>query len=452
MNSITKPFSLYDENGKTLATRLYRTRIEQYRSRTMSQNDIIQAAFSYATATTEEQFNIKTVAVPRENDLANDLITNVLNEYNDTYTNIYVLNIARNTEYRERIKERLISNEYTEITPLVILSPTMTVNAYKKENRQIIITNMMSDQMWFAIGALYIVNNEELREAWITGDGEKINKYYDKTLKEIRENKLKQLIKDFSNLYKEGINKEDPRIESLESKRKTLKDYEDLITNLLMEIKKLEKDIIYDAYVQDDTKVKQFEKCLKRLFEKNTINNIKVEGQRVELNIKTPLLYINKNDYNVITNSPRSNWYTNLDTDWKTVLNKIFLTEEYKILFTNAIVLDMSRASINAKRVYEPEGTPNPHHYYFNCWGDYTNKIREAILNYEWEELMTYLVVATAGLNLLDSAVMNNFVRDITGNMSDKKILFKNNDKTTLYSMNDILKEVKINGETDILG
>lgn len=58
------------------------------------------------------------------------------------------------------------------------------------------------------------------------------------------------------------------------------------------------------------------------------------------------------------------------------------------------------------------KGIPNPHHKYYNCWGDNQSNIVRALVDKDYITAITTAFAATSGLNISDTAVMEKFVND----------------------------------------
>ena len=76
----------------------------------------------------------------------------------------------------------------------------------------------------------------------------------------------------------------------------------------------------------------------------------------------------------------------------------------YEVGFTNPLGL------LNVMGVRDLKGMFNPHHYYYNCWGDNQSLITRALSEHDYITAILQAFAAIAGINVTDTAVITQFV------------------------------------------
>lgn len=107
------------------------------------------------------------------------------------------------------------------------------------------------------------------------------------------------------------------------------------------------------------------------------------------------------------------------DTLTLRLFEHLFVDEQISFLFNEQIRIKFNPASITAS--YSAFNTlqdfnktmPNPHHYYYNCWGSYGTKITRLISEYNLENLFFQIKAAVSSLNMNDPTVIERFYREI---------------------------------------
>lgn len=93
----------------------------------------------------------------------------------------------------------------------------------------------------------------------------------------------------------------------------------------------------------------------------------------------------------------------------------IFLDEELILQFSEEVVLDFANKTVAAgqdyaNRLIDFNNTiPNPHHWYFNCWGNYKTQLMRMIADCNLEGAFYTIKNAIGSINFTDGAVLNRF-------------------------------------------
>lgn len=427
-----------------------RTRINCYRSRTDVTSEHIWTAFSWyklnrlsedaenEIPSDNASLHYVTRAVARGvstetavND-ANILIQNYLRDASNT---IITFNTATAAAGSQALKEMLDADEaYTELNVRTMLTsaPNHKIHIYKcnKEDHRcyVILNNIDSPSVLFKIAAAIMLDmdhfndtevTKKFAEVWMTGQPDAIisviNDYfaeYDATKKEREFNKtLNTLISNLSEkklrVYKAEITAAEDHITMLYNEIETA-------TRALNE--KKGKYLLYLTR-EEDKHAKDLVTFLKSC-DKN-ITALKIENN-ITLTVvyHTTLMYYDPELLDHYFHSTRGNIVTEA-AEWKQQLMKdIFMEQKYKLHIESTIAINLSENSFRyAPLEYYVEtearvGIPNPHHKYFNCWGDNESRIRRAISNADYITALTTAFAAMSGLNLSDTAVVNKFLSE----------------------------------------
>ena len=116
--------------------------------------------------------------------------------------------------------------------------------------------------------------------------------------------------------------------------------------------------------------------------------------------------------------STRSN-VVNEAPEWKQQLMKdLFKEKKYTLRIESTIWMNISRGNFqyftitNLVPMEALWGIPNPHHRYYNCWGDNQPNIHRAIQNTDYLTALATAFAAMSGINLSDTAVMQKFITE----------------------------------------
>lgn len=103
----------------------------------------------------------------------------------------------------------------------------------------------------------------------------------------------------------------------------------------------------------------------------------------------------------------------------------VFIDEKYVLHFTDNIIVSFNDCGITAHNrdiavnYHTVRGLPNPHHFYYNCWGSYEAIIAELISQYNYMQLLLQIKAAVGSLNMTDYTVLNRFKEHIISNSDD---------------------------------
>ena len=425
-----------------------RMSINRYRSRTDVTEPQIATAFSYLrlldiskdpATVNRRAIRYVTRAVQRGVD-PETAFTNATAEivgaleFNYPYT-IIMFNTANAATNSEKLLTFLTESDiYTELnvrtmvtsTPnhkIHIFERTITVNNEEDRKLYIILNNVDTPEVLFKTAAALMMSTnyfgedtEKIAEAWMTGDGTKVSTLIIERYKEYREVLTRKRFDDSIQLILTSLTETkrhnyDYRIRNLE---REINDHYKRIRELMDALNKVKGAYLLSITMNEDDKAKQLIDFLNVC--KDKISFIEAHGNELRLVYKTPLVYF---DGNLLANYFASTLRNSVNTspDWEQKLLKdIFIDKKYTLFIESGIALNLNDSTFRNLRpssvnVHE-NGIPNPHHMYYDCWGDYTPEITRALQDSDYVTAITTAFAAMGGINLADTAVVDKFVDD----------------------------------------
>ena len=135
---------------------------------------------------------------------------------------------------------------------------------------------------------------------------------------------------------------------------------------------------------------------------------------------RTPLLYWDADVFKILRESTNRNPMHPSDNAKQQLIDDIFDTGRVTLWFDSGFRYNLVNNGINHINITNnfndvpaAKGLPNPHHYYFDCWGDNASMIAQAQSRGDNVVALAQVFAAIAGLNLSDSVVTNKFVNEM---------------------------------------
>ena len=106
--------------------------------------------------------------------------------------------------------------------------------------------------------------------------------------------------------------------------------------------------------------------------------------------------------------------------DVREVLKKIFIDEEFNIIFCSAYKFDIERISVEGLQSYQydyefNDAMPNPHIDRYSCLGDYGRYITDYLLRNDYIGAISQCIASAGSLNFADGPVMGEFAKTLHG-------------------------------------
>lgn len=446
-----------EELARADALNARKLRLNRYRSRTDVTPEHINSAYMWqklpiiiddpehpgcqklSTEHRNQSGLYRTSAVPRGMS-EEDALTACLNTIADVqggygWTFKYLMfNTGTAAAATERLKNWLDSQagySTMDVATLITSSPTHKINMYKcvagNETTYIALNNLDTPSVVFKIATAIMLDmnmfgdaTQKFAEAWLTGNGDAIYTVVNEYFAEYKANEeLNRRTRAIDELYK-----------AMTANR--AKEFRDRIDNINYEMQQLFSRI--DEYSRDLDRVKG-EYLLYTLEDedskgtdlKNFIQNcgdkisyINFTDNKLYISYVSKLIYFEPDLLKRYFDSSRSNCVKEAPDYIKQLLKDIFFENKYELLLETAFLLDIRTHSIYWKESFSLrncyynmlKGIPNPHHKYYNCWGDNQSNIVRALVDKDYITAITTAFAATSGLNIADTAVMEKFIRD----------------------------------------
>lgn len=131
----------------------------------------------------------------------------------------------------------------------------------------------------------------------------------------------------------------------------------------------------------------------------------------------------------------------------------IFLNEELMLQFSEEVIFDFTNKTILAGQGHVSRlidfnrAIPNPHHWYFNCWGNYKTQLLRMLADCNLEGAFYTVKNAIGSLNFTDGAVLNRFkavMESVIGLIyTPKFILWREENYSTLHTWAETYEHYK---------
>lgn len=237
-------------------------------------------------------------------------------------------------------------------------------------------------------------------------DYNKINvEKFAKTLSTLRSSKARQIIQNELNITKNDI-----------------KNCEERLNDLYERCYKLEQSALQNAIAPID--VSPFMNFIKNA---KTIEIINSNEHQLYLRVTAPFQYFREHDLEIREKNSKSDYNiliknnTRIPEIHKSILHKIFVTREYKLLAQAVIVLSLDTNPNDTRPMYYEVETslrnydqmPNPHIFHYNCWEKAKNAMSKALAENKYEVMLAQIVAAVQSINLSeDPSFAHRFMND----------------------------------------
>lgn len=223
----------------------------------------------------------------------------------------------------------------------------------------------------------------------------------------------------------------------------SIANYNSQLTELYADRTRLYKDL---AFMQLTEMTEEEKENIRKVVRRKEVVSIQYRDNKLLLHIVTPLKLYNREDAEHLIQSNREN-YMNSGEKYNLRFIQSIFRGEIKIMLQTALEINTSSGAISHNTSCDYQGAlPNPHHYYYGCFGDYTTKMREAAANSDTVQIIQLAVMAVAGINVLDSPVMNKFRREVIDYGNNKAFYYKDSPDEK-FSYNDWLRKIELEEE-----
>ena len=244
---------------------------------------------------------------------------------------------------------------------------------------------------------------------------EDCNAYLDEAREFLQEAKRRKDLKAACDAMK-GRRKQNliHRIDNVKEKieRKT-----DEIRRLSLDVRQLNKDLLFFENTSSET-----DDFCQMIMTSENIKNVIVSGNDISITVTQPLLFWEDEDFE---DNKDGITFRSLSADQRKLLCDIFENRTIELLIEQQFSMNIDTAKIRSCRDYVSEGLgiPNPHHYYFDCWGDNGYHINKALASGDLVTALNQAIAATASFALSDGSVWSKFIESELREFPDYKCL-----------------------------
>ena len=479
-----------DEMSRAERTQSRRTRIDRYRSRTEVTIEHINAALAWLRLSRingeeleqnpYQEMNTLYKVLPIQRGISPEEALNKVQEQlyslvNNSYPlNIITFNTGTAAAASEAVKNWLDrSADYTEldVAAMCTTTPTHKPHIYKHVGNQtnhtifVILNNLDTPTVLFKMMTAIMLNlilfgeqTTTFAEAWLNGNADAVytavgNYYAEYKSKTDARRRAKALEELSKTMVVDRTNEFRTRITQLE--HNIASHFVD-INELNDELNKVKGE--YLLYTLTDQEDKSEE--LKAFFEScgDKIAYINFNENRLYIVYRTALIYYEPDMLRRYFESNRGNCVTNAPMHIQQLLKDVFLDNKYTLLIETGACLDVRNnriqfadpTSLMNKSRETLAGLLNPHHYYYNCWGDNQSLIVRALMDKDYIKAILTAFAAMSGLNISDTAVMEKLIREEFVYFPDTPCL-KNNETGEIITINQYKRRLEDNAsdETD---
>lgn len=259
------------------------------------------------------------------------------------------------------------------------------------------------------------LDTSELLDVLIPDYAEKLNK-------EIEEKRKAAIESTIKNLHKFGAIDFEGEKYNLNSK---ISAYEQVLTGLYQQLNDL---IVKETSVKylHQNESESFKDTIDLLRKQNTLFDISSISQKsICIGVRTTLKFWDSKEYDNCRNA----YFANYKNYEKYYMDKIWKTKEIKIHMVEFVYCNLNNCTINfrqaddANYTYEDyadmilltSGIPNPHHAFYNCWGDNKTPILKYLANNDLYEAVQQIISAVSTINVVDNAVFAKFCNCLVG-------------------------------------
>lgn len=404
----------------------------------------------------DTQVRVKSYVLPKDvpiEETTNQFVNNYIvgDSRNRSRRHVIIINTSTNKALEEQIcakldaltqRERVPRESYYQIStipvPALTLTPIHRVRCYDKvyintENEifvtNIILTNLYGTEICSRISAALLaqcsryknfINDDELFATLVKGyaeaDAEIINncvhQIYDAKLNELNAARMAEAIKTITTLATKDVLSSAER--AVNEASRNLNNYEEEYKNALNKLRSAQLNLL-EAMTLGTTEREQQVKDFLTSISPNITYLQKGEQNNILLSYKTPLLYFEPKHMELMLNSDRTNPCNSTHPAIRNLLKEVFMDKTYQLIFDTGVDIDLRYNDIY---FWTPptnvvlQGIPNPHHKYYNCWGDNKPYIKKALVSHDVVAAITQIIAAFSGMNLTDTAVVRRFVEE----------------------------------------
>ena len=469
----TVPTPLELQNAINYVSR--RLRIDRYRSRTDVTPEHINRAFCWEKLQpikdgllqerSPHYINYRTRVIKRGvsvDEAKSEARTYIENHNNVSHINILTFNTGVSQANSDAVKEMIEADEnYTELTDLramLVSAPTHKIHIYyfKREyetdparHNFIILNNLDTPTVVFKIGTAIMLTlnpfeeqTQQFAEAWLTGDGNKICEAVAAYYKEYNDHKAEREREQALETLENNMiaSREDEFRRRIEEVQQSIDNCYANIQNYMGTLRDIKGEYLLYKLEDQSSKVEELKTFLRSCG--NKISYISCSNNALYMIYNTEMLFFDENLIKPYFNSHRENTITRANSAIQQLMKDIFIDKKYTLQITTGAKFDLYNNRVcwydptNIYNTRQLQGIPNPHHRYYDCWGDNEPYIRRALADKDYITAIGTTFAAMSGINLADTAVIDKFVHSELDTFQEVACL-KNNETNEIISIQE---------------
>lgn len=425
-----------------------RMRLSMYRTRNpIEVNDVVYPlSFLFAPGgrTVEERdkyIGFKTIATPR-NTTTGEGVAFMLGELASMQypLNIVVINTINNKEVGDELYNYL-KQDTSQVTALESYTTVLTQSPYHRT--QLLYEELNDDDDGVTVQTYYLFTNkmndiaiarlagcicahmclfgestDNIATALIQGKQDLYETLITAFIEEASVSEhLEAIRRDLEQVGTYGARRMEERIRNnIRSKQNNIDDYLRVLNNLYNELREEQTRLIGIQH-QGNGADELTEFLLGNI---SNITFARLHDGYLYMRYRTPLLYWDADVFKILREATNRNPMHPASDAKQQLIDDIFDTGRVTLWFDSGFRYNLVNNGIqhikienNFNDVPTAKGLPNPHHYYFDCWGDNALMIAQAQSRGDNVVALAQVFAAIAGLNLSDSVVTNKFVNEM---------------------------------------
>ena len=240
----------------------------------------------------------------------------------------------------------------------------------------------------------------------------------------LQESIKQQMLETLSRVGSYGTERVIQRLQnSVHSKQADIQHYLDAISSMYTELRELQTQLL-GAQHQSSNSNELTEFLTANL---NNITYANLRDGYLYMRYNTPLLYWDEDVFKILRESSNGNPMRPTNRAKQQLIDDIFSTRKVTLWMDSGFRYNLSHCGFNYitmenefNEVPAAKGLPNPHHRYYNCWGDNEPMIAQAQGKGDNVIALAQIFAAIAGINLSDNIVLRRFIEDM---LSDYKFV-----------------------------
>ena len=338
------------------------------------------------------------------------------------------------------------------LTNIAEITDSISTDGTHSDGTDSILNNVDTPAFIFKLGAALLTTYQKFRdktngiaEKYLTGDGTEVYRIVHEYYAEYEAHAQERVLLEALNTMTTAIyeNRERDLIRLIEDTQRSIDDMYRRIAEYSERLNTHKANYLLFKLTDEDARVQELKTFLRNSYA--NITGLRAERGAIHIAYKTPLVFFEPDAMQRYFDSTRTNVVNGAPNWVQQLLKDLFINRTKQLLIETGAIISIENPQINYRNpasirtdVYAPRefsGIPNPHHHYYNCWGDNKPNILRALEEHDYVLAITQVFAAMGGLNLTDTPVMEKFIRN---ELREYKASFKINCATLVPTQKGI--------------